>query len=81
MSGINQCQSCCVVLFGDIGDVVYCIIYENWFLLCCEFVMFGENGEENDVCNWVWVCYGLLLLWFFYKDIFVLIGVESVMME
>lgn len=61
-----------------LGENVSCVIYENCFLICCEFLILGEGGEVNEVCNCVCVWYGLLL---FYKDMFFYIIVDVVIVE
>lgn len=48
MVGIDIVVLCCVVLVGEIGWFVVCIIYDSCLLFCWEFDI------EYVVCNWVW---------------------------
>lgn len=51
MKGSNQPNPRCICLSGEIGQRVFCSIYENRSSICREFDASWLNGEHNPRCD------------------------------
>ncbi len=59
MKGTEKIPPRCDCLAGEIGDRVYCRIYENRSSVCREFKPAWEDGEPSPGCDHARITWGL----------------------
>ncbi len=59
MKGTNAEKPRCIALQGNIGEFVYCSIYERRASVCREFPAAWEAGIPNDRCDNARIAWGL----------------------
>lgn len=59
MRGTDARNPRCIALMGDIGDRVYCAIYDRRSTTCRIFIPSWENGEHNPDCDRARAAHGL----------------------
>lgn len=59
MRGTNQPKPRCVALVGEIGEHIYCSIYEQRSSVCRDFPVAWENGLPNERCDKARMAWGL----------------------
>jgi hypothetical protein len=62
MKGTNQLNPRCVCLSGEIGQRVFCNIYEQRSSTCVNFNASWINGERNIRCDKARLAWGLIAL-------------------
>lgn len=59
MVGTNRKNPRCIALNGEIGDAVYCSIYESRSTVCRAFEPSWLNGVTNEGCDKARLAWGL----------------------
>ncbi len=59
MKGTNQVKPRCIALMGEIGQGVYCSIYEKRSTVCRDFEPSWEHGTHNENCDKARAAWGL----------------------
>ncbi|MBN2299445.1 MAG: YkgJ family cysteine cluster protein [Deltaproteobacteria bacterium] len=59
MIGTNQNKPRCIALAGEIGNAVFCSIYENRSSVCRDFEPSWSGGRPNERCDNARIAWGL----------------------